>query len=342
MAGKNLRTERRRREIGNDLGTAGAKRLTHLSLFSGIGGIDLAAEAAGFETVCQCEQADYPAAVLRKHWPDVPRFKDIRTLTKEAFYERTGCTELTLVSGGFPCQPFSCAGFRKGFADSRYLWPEMCRVINELRPHFVLGENVANFANMGLHRTLSDLEEAGYAAGAFIIPACAVGARHERKRTFIIGIDVSHSPCVRHGREAKDAADAPPADGLLPRDAEGREGLGAVTAGNHLFYGTGGRPVIPLKSGVGGMADGIPAGMDGRILWRIEPPGIPRLCPDVKDRAKRLKCLGNSVVPAQAYPILKYIADIEKGECAGRRAWNGGCGTALSGQEGAGYEDRID
>ena len=113
---------------------------THLSLFSGIGGLDLAAEWAGIKTVGQCEWADYPTRVLEKHWPDVPRWRDIRTLTGDDFYERTGNRTVDIVSGGFPCQPHSVIGKRRAENDERHLWPEFCRVIRELQPSFVVGK----------------------------------------------------------------------------------------------------------------------------------------------------------------------------------------------------------
>ena len=176
--------------------------LTHLSLFSGIGGLDLAAEMTGkIRTVGQCEWAEYPTKILEQHWPDVPRWKDIRTLTGENFYERTGLRTVDIISGGFPCQPFSVAGKRNGKDDDRYLWDEMFRVIREIRPTWVIGENVPGIINMALDTVLSDLESSGFTAQAFIVPACGVDAPHRRNRVCILAYD----PCKRirfHGASA--------------------------------------------------------------------------------------------------------------------------------------------
>ena len=184
--------------------------LTHLSLFSGIGGLDLAAEWAGIETVGQCEGADYPTKKLQKHWPDVPKWRDIHELTGDSFHERTGLRTVDIISGGFPCQPFSVAGKRRGAEDDRYLWPEMLRVIAELRPIWVVGENVAGIVNMALDTVLSDLEAQGYAARTFIIPACGVGAPHRRYRAAIVAYYADSSGC---GRQQRRQNAQQPADG---------------------------------------------------------------------------------------------------------------------------------
>ena len=186
------------------------RKLTHLSLFSGIGGLDLAAEWAGIETIGQCEWAEYPTKVLERHWPDVPRWKDIRTLTGESFYERTGRRTVDIISGGFPCQPFSVAGKQRGKEDDRYLWPEMVRIIKELRPTWVVGENVAGIVRMALADILSELEACGYRTRTFLIPACAVGARHRRYRVAIVGYSEHNglsSAAVAGGIETTDGGE---------------------------------------------------------------------------------------------------------------------------------------
>ena len=161
--------------------------LTHLSLFTGIGGIDLAAEWAGFRTIGQVEQNSYALRVLRKRFGrTLPRWTDIRDLSADDVRRRTGIDCPTLISGGFPCQPFSCAGKRRGKEDDRYLWPEMFRILRELRPAWVLGENVAGIVNMELESCCADLEGEGYTVRTFLIPACGVGAPFIGYRSFIV------------------------------------------------------------------------------------------------------------------------------------------------------------
>ena len=148
-------------------------KLKVLDLFSGIGGFSLGLErTGGFETVAFCEIEEFPRKVLAKHWPEVPCFTDVRTL------KGSDIGPVDLICGGYPCQPFSTAGQRRGQEDDRHLWPEFSRLVAELRPAWVIGENVAGHISMGLDDVLSDLEGQGYACRTFVIPACAVDAPH--------------------------------------------------------------------------------------------------------------------------------------------------------------------
>lgn len=264
--------------------------MTHLSLFSGIGGLDLAAEWAGFETVGQCEFADYPTKVLEKHWPDVPRWRDIRTLTKESFYERTGLRTVDVISGGFPCQPFSVAGKQKGKGDDRYLWPEMLRVIRELRPHCVVGENVPGILKIAAGQVVKDLEQAGYHVVVFQFEAAAVGAWHRRARVFFVA--------YAEGKRGEGCAAIRPAV-----QAEGTGKMQSDKCRCDEF----------VNDTVRGGCDGDDRRRESQELadgrcWAVEPD-VGRVAARLPHRVDRLKCLGNAVVPQQAYPIFRALRE---------------------------------
>jgi DNA (cytosine-5)-methyltransferase 1 len=166
-----------------------------LDLFSGIGGFSLGLQRAGMKTIGFCEIDKYCQKVLKKNFPDIPIYDDVCKLTGSDINE-----PVDLICGGFPCQPFSVAGKRLGAADDRHLWPEYLRLIQELRPTWVIGENVAGLINMGLDNVLSNLEGAGYSSRTFVIPAVAVDAKHRRDRIWV----VAHSMCSSGGSEPRE------------------------------------------------------------------------------------------------------------------------------------------
>ncbi len=147
---------------------------------SGIGGIELGLQRAGFDIRWMCEPAPFPAAVLKKHWPDVPNHGDITTL------DWSTVERVDLICGGYPCQPFSFAGNRAGAEDERHLWPFMRDAVRVLRPQFVLIENVPGHLSLGFDRVLADLAGLGFDAEWSTVSACAMGAPYPRTRLFCL------------------------------------------------------------------------------------------------------------------------------------------------------------
>ena len=169
----------------------------HLDLFSGIGGFSLGLEATGeFETVAFCDYEPFCQKVLRKHWEEVPIYGDIKELTYEKL-RADGIDKIDIITGGYPCQPFSVAGNKKGEQDPRHLWPEYFRLVKECRPTWVIGENVGGHIKLGLDTVLKDLESEGYSTRTFSISAASIGANHKRERVWI----VAYSECNANLRE---------------------------------------------------------------------------------------------------------------------------------------------
>lgn len=255
------------------------------SLFAGIGGIDLAFTWAGYRIAWQVELDDYARSVLARHWPDVPRYRDVRGVTGRSGkgwrrYQRLEPVDVMV--GGFPCQDISLAGRGAGIlAGTRSgLWFEFARLIGELRPRLVLLENVAAITIRDGEVVIGSLAEMGYDARWGTIRASDAGAPHQRERWFCVAYS-------EHGRREGREPQQQRASAVMPP--------GGTASGNELVARLGRAP------------DGLPAGLDD-AMWPA-PPGPrfshepPRVASGTRNRAARLRTLGNAVVPDVVYPI---------------------------------------
>ena len=293
-----------------------------LDLFSGIGGFSIGLEKAGFETVAFCEIEPYCRGVLERHWPDTPIYGDVKQLTAEQL--RADGIIPDVIVGGYPCQPFSVAGRQRGEEDPRHLWPEVHRLIRELRPRWVICENVSGHIKLGLDEVLSTLEAEGYTVWPFIIPACSIDAPHKRDRVWI----VAHSDSSDDRRDAGTVRKAQGEERLQERNQSwlagnsGQARTAMADADNRqrdrenkeVFSGRhatddGSQDVADSTSeriqdsseeqvlGVGNLQGEL--GRSGENIggrWPPEP-NVGRVANGVPARSHRIKALGNAVVP---------------------------------------------
>ena len=311
---------------------------THLDLFSGIGGFAIAAQACGYTTIGFCEKEPYAQQILKERfgaegerihpnpnggngsaepWKQqkelAAKHRGIRPRLHDNIFTLNGAdyAGVDLLTGGFPCQPFSVAGKRLGKADDRAIWPEMLRVIREAKPTWIIGENVAGIVTMELDNILSDLEGIGYAAWPLVIPACAVDARHRRDRVWIVAhAEGAGQPrreraeCAGRSKPYGQCETMADADGTSPQGNERAE-RGEQERTEHQQHC--GRQ---LESAVLRMVDGLPERLDGGgtfCQWAEEDAGTPRVTTGIPHRAHRLRGLGNSIVPQVACEIIRAI-----------------------------------
>ena len=244
--------------------------MIHGSLFTGIGGFDLAAEWCGWQNLFQCELDPFCQKVLAKNFPHATRYNDVKQLDARRY---RGAVDV--LSAGFPCQPYSKAGARKGASDVRALWPHTLRVLDECRPGWFVGENVTGILSMEIDDVLLSLAAAGYECQLLVLPAAAVGAPHERERVWIL----AHANGQR--REKQPSIPRPPA---AQEPTAGRLYCPPPGAGFRLS-----EPA--LYSG----NDGVPADL-------VRP---------VKHQRQQLKAYGNSIVPQVVYEIFRGIDALE-------------------------------
>ena len=293
--------------------------MRHLDLFSGIGGFALSARWAGWDTVGFCEIEPFCQKVLRKHWPDVPIYEDVRELNGQSV------GHVDIITAGYPCQPFSVAGERRGEEDDRHLWPEAARLVRELKPTFAVFENVAGHITMGLDQVLSDLEGLGYTTETFVIPACAVDAPHRRDRVWIVayrdagqraqsademqagrhaadnGGDVAHAPSEGRRPEGR-TSEAIPEPGAEQRSA----GCGGVVADAISERGRSGHSKGEYADNVG-KPSRHSRDHAGRMEAWLPEPAVGRVANGIPRRVDRLRALGNAIVPQVAYQIFEAI-----------------------------------
>jgi len=275
--------------------------MKHISLFSGIGGFDLAAEWMGWENVAHCEWNPFGQKVLKYYWPNAISYHDI---TKTDFTIHRG--NIDIITGGFPCQPYSLAGQRKGKEDERHLWPEMLRAIREIQPPWVVGENVLGLVNwsggMVFDEVQADLEAQGYEVQAFLLPAVSVNADHRRDRIWIVAYNDSFR---QNGRECKNEK--------LPseRRKHAQHDIEPIILHTDNANEQGQR-IRPTRKGELNRSDSRVVGWSTRrcgilkSLIRRNDDGVSR-----KLDEDRLFALGNAIVPQVAHQIFKAIQQYE-------------------------------
>jgi len=289
--------------------------MTHGSLFSGIGGFDLAAEWMGWENIFHCEWNPFGQKVLNHYWPNAKSYHDI---TKTDFTIHRG--SIDILTGGFPCQPYSLAGKRKGKEDERHLWPEMLRAIREIQPRWVVGENVFGLINWSnglvFHEVQTDLEAEGYEVFPYVLPACAVNAPHRRDRVWFIahangnGFNRSngkHEVNPSEGRinaqcdfkQMGELNNPNPDCRTMEESKRKQKNVGQKNSGQKTRGLNNGNPQNwnewPTQSPVCTGDDGIPTNLDNITIskWRIES----------------IKAAGNAIVPQVALQIFKAIEE---------------------------------
>ena len=276
-----------------------------LDLFSGIGGFSLGLEATGhFETKAFCEIEPYCQQILKKHWPEVPIFNDIRTL------KGTDIGTIDIITGGYPCQPFSVAGKQKAEQDPRHLWPEYFRLIQELKPTWVIGENVSGHIKLGLDSVLEDLASEGYSTRAFSISAASIGANHKRERVWTVAYSESiRKTSIRRETESKHdirnswmeserSSYRQPEHQTLQDVAYTK----SISRNEHEIDREHGKTLVQEISGNRGS-------IPGKSTWWSSEPRVGRVAHGIPKRVDRLKSLGNAVVPHIPYYIGQAIIE---------------------------------